>query len=207
MPDPAGQDLNSPKAPRWAWWVGTGFGSGLLRPAPGTWGTLAGLISWCLFTLVVTVPIVNWLNLHGRHPRVFLVGLSTEGLFLLMIGLMTWVSIRSADHLVRETGTADPGFVVIDEWVGIWITLWPLRWILAREAFRFCLPGGWRWTPLLILPFLVFRLLDVWKPWPIRQLETLPGGQGVVADDLVAGLYGLPLVVMATPWILAWAQR
>ena len=45
------------RAPRWAWWVATGLGSGWLRPAPGTWGTLASLIAWCLFAPLFTLPV------------------------------------------------------------------------------------------------------------------------------------------------------
>ena len=55
-----------------------------------------------------------------------------EGLFLLALGLLTWVSVRASDLVVRETGTEDPGYIVADEWVGMWITLWPLRWELTR---------------------------------------------------------------------------
>jgi phosphatidylglycerophosphatase A len=195
------------KAPRWAWWVATGLGSGWLSPAPGTWGSLAGLLAWCVFTFAVTTPFLIWATRNGNQPLVSILGMAMEGLFLLVIGLLTWVSVRASDHVVRETGTKDPGYVVADEWVGMWVTLWPLRWLIAQDAHRFFAPDGWRWIPLLVLPFLVFRVLDIWKPWPVHQLEDLPAGQGIVADDLVAGLYGLPIVVLITPWLLAWANR
>ena len=55
----------------------------------------------------------------------------------------------------------------------------------------------------MLVPFLVFRLLDIWKPWPVKQIQVLPAGSGVVADDVVAGLYGIPLVFLLTPWLLA----
>ena len=178
------------KAPRWAWWVATGLGSGWLRPAPGTWGSLSGLGAWCLFTFAVT-----------RHlPLTQLGKAAMEGLFILVIGLMTWLAVWASDLVVGETGEKDPGYIVADEWVGIWVTLWPLRW----EAHRLATLGGWRWAVVLALPFLVFRLLDIWKPWPVYQIQALPGGQGIVADDLVAGLYGLPLVALITPWMLLW---
>jgi phosphatidylglycerophosphatase A len=54
----------------------------------------------------------------------------------------------------------------------------------------------------LLVPFLVFRLLDITKPWPVRQIQDLPGGTGIVADDVVAGLYGLPVVVLLAPLVL-----
>jgi phosphatidylglycerophosphatase A len=183
------------------------LGSGWLRPAPGTWGSLAGLLAWCLFTCTVTTPFLSWAVPNGNRPLASFLGVAMEGLFLLVIGLLTWVSVRASDHVVRETGEKDPGYVVADEWVGIWVTLWPLRWVVGREAHRFFEPGGWRWMSLLVLPFLVFRVLDIWKPWPVDQLQELPAGQGVVADDLVAGLYGLPIVVLTAPWLVAWASR
>jgi len=170
------------KAPRWAWWVATGLGSGWLRPAPGTWGSLAGLAAWCLLAFGATA----------------LPTAAAEGLLLLALGLLTWISVRAADLGVRETGTEDPGFIVADEWVGLWITLWPLRWELHRLQAQ----GGWRWLVVLVVPFLVFRVLDIWKPWPVHQIQDLPGGQGIVADDLVAGLYGLPVVLLLMPWLL-----
>lgn len=176
--------MSEPRAPRWAWWIATGLGSGRLRPAPGTWGSLAGLGAWVLFTTgAAALPL---------PPAV------AEGLFLLALGLLTWVSVRASDLVVRETGTEDPGYIVADEWVGMWITLWPLRW----ELTRLCAAGHWHRVWILGVPFLVFRVLDIWKPWPVHQIQDLPGGQGIVADDLVAGLYGLPLVALLLPWLL-----
>lgn len=195
------------RAPRWAWWVATGLGSGWLRPAPGTWGSLAGLGAWCVFTFSAVTPFVSWALRNGSDPRLPALGMAMEGLFLLVIGLMTWISVRASDLVVRETRTEDPGFIVADEWVGMWVTLWPVRWVLAQQAHRLFLPGGWRWGLVLAVPFLVFRSLDIWKPWPVHQIQDLPGGQGIVADDLVAGLYGLPLVALVTPWLVAWASR
>jgi phosphatidylglycerophosphatase A len=195
------------KAPRWAWWIATGLGSGWLRPAPGTWGSLAGLGAWCVFTFTVTTPFVTWALRNGQNPLMPYYGVAMEGLFLLVIGAMTWISVKASDRVVRETGSEDPGYIVADEWVGMWVTLWPLRWILAQEGHRIVGPGGWRWGLPLVAAFLVFRVLDIWKPWPIFQIQDLPEGQGIVADDLVAGLYGLPIVAMITPWILAWANR
>ena len=82
-----------------------------------------------------------------------------------------WASTRTA----RIAAKPDPGIVVVDEVLGQWTTL------LGATVFN------WR---ALLAGFLLFRLFDIWKPWPVRQFEKLPSGTGIVADDLAAGIYG-----------------
>jgi phosphatidylglycerophosphatase A len=72
-------------------------------------------------------------------------------------------------------GQKDPGLVVVDEVLGQWVTL------LGAASLN--------WKALLA-GFLLFRIFDIWKPWPVRKLERLPEGTGIVADDLAAGVYG-----------------
>ena len=191
----------NPKAPRWAWVVATGLGSGCLHPAPGTWGSLAGMAAWCLLSLLLASPFSAWVLVHRTDPGLAARIYGAEALFLLAPLAMTWLAVRAADLVVRETGEKDPGCIVADEWAGMWITLWPMRWEIAQNLHRLWAPGWWRWLPALLVPFLVFRLLDVWKPWPVRQLRALPGG-GRVADHVVAGLYGIPIVMLAAPLVL-----
>ena len=224
MDDPASIPSPAPRAPRWAWLVATGLGSGRLRPAPGTWGSLAALLAWALFEVLVVLPFTAWAFRHPGAPRLFLgygaLQISTpfsglplpssggrglacgygafELLFLLLPILMAWVGVAASDRVVRETGLEDPGFIVVDEWVGLWIALWPLRWQAALEFPRL----HWGLLPMLLLPFLLFRLFDIWKPWPIRQIQCLPGGQGVMADDVVAGLYALLGTQLLMPVLL-----
>ncbi|BDU70922.1 phosphatidylglycerophosphatase A family protein [Mesoterricola silvestris] len=170
-------------APRWAWWVATGLGSGRLRPAPGTWGSLAGLAFWCLLTPGLAAA-GSWVS---------------EGLFLAAPAAMTWLAVAASDRVVAETGDKDPGYIVADEWAGLWIALWPVRWEIAN-GLHGGLPGGaWRLLPALAIPFLAFRLFDIWKPWPIRQIQVLPAGGGIVADDVVAGFFSIPPVVLLVP--------
>jgi phosphatidylglycerophosphatase A len=190
------------KAPRWAWWVATGLGSGHLRPAPGTWGSLAGLAVWCLLSFLLATPFTGWVAAHRTVPYLGYRIYGVEVLFLLAPLALTWLAVWAADRVVRETGAKDPGYIVIDEWAGMWITLWPVRWEVAQNLPRLWALGGWKWLPALLVPFLVFRLLDIWKPWPVRQIQDLPGGAGVVADDVVAGLYGIPLVMLLAPLVL-----
>ncbi|MEO7144636.1 MAG: phosphatidylglycerophosphatase A [Bryobacteraceae bacterium] len=92
-------------------------------------------------------------------------------LALALFGPAVW----SAHVVARETGRKDPQIVVIDEVVGQWITL--------AGASRL------NWESWLAA-FALFRLFDIWKPFPVRQLEALPGGAGIVMDDVMAGVYG-----------------
>jgi phosphatidylglycerophosphatase A len=92
--------------------------------------------------------------------------------------------IWAADWVAEGAKHEDPGMVVIDEVLGQWITL------AGALAFNW---KSW------LAAFLLFRLFDIWKPFPIRRLESLPGGVGIVADDVLAGIYGA-LVLFALGW-------
>jgi phosphatidylglycerophosphatase A len=98
--------------------------------------------------------------------------------------LALYPAIRVADIVSRESGLKDPQIVVVDEVLGTWLTL--------AGAARIT------WVSLG-LAFLLFRIFDIWKPPPVRQTERLPGGAGIVLDDMVAGLYGA-LVLFAMGW-------
>ena len=90
--------------------------------------------------------------------------------------------IWSADVVARAAGTKDPGLVVVDEVIGQWITIAgavTLNW------------KSW------VLAFALFRIFDIWKPPPVRQLERLRGGLGIVADDVMAGIYGAIVIFIA----------
>lgn len=193
----------TPRAPRWAWWVATGLGSGRLRPAPGTWGSLAALVAWGLFHALAAAPLTAWAQAHPGHPAGPAFRLAMEALLLGATAALTALAVRASDRVVEETGTKDPGYIVADEWAGLWIAAWPLRWFAASHLHRLADQGGWRVALVLALPFLLFRLFDIWKPWPCFQLQELPGGQGIVADDVVAGLYALPLVVLLQEPLIA----
>jgi phosphatidylglycerophosphatase A len=84
-------------------------------------------------------------------------------------------AVWSAGVAERALHKHDPGVVVIDEVLGQWVTL------LGASALS--------WKSFLA-GFLLFRLFDIWKPWPVRSFERLPAGAGIVADDLAAGAYG-----------------
>lgn len=105
-------------------------------------------------------------------------------LLLVISVLGVWASHQAARHFGRE----DPGPVVIDEVAGQLLTL-----IFA---------GGSPMT--LVLGFLLFRALDIVKPWPARRFEDLPGGLGIMADDLMAGFYGRAILMAAASLAPAW---
>jgi phosphatidylglycerophosphatase A len=180
----------------------TGLGSGRLRPAPGTWGSLAALGAWCLLSVLLATPFSTWVLGHRAHPSLASYIYGVEVLFLLVPLAMTWLALRASSLVLRETRAKDPGGLVAGQWAGMWITLWPMRWEIAQNLPRLVAPGWWRWLPALLVPFLVFRLLDSWKPWPVRQVQALPGGDGIVADHVVAGLYGIPIVMLGAPMVL-----
>ena len=92
-------------------------------------------------------------------------------LILLLLVPAIWASTQ-AERLLQKK---DPSTVVVDEVLGQWVTLMGAT---ALKWQSFC------------AAFVLFRLFDIWKPWPVRMFEKLRGGLGIVADDLAAGLYG-----------------
>jgi phosphatidylglycerophosphatase A len=128
--------------------LATALGVGYAPIAPGTFGSAAGLVLWAVLP---SSPIVQ--------------GIAIVGLFV----LGSW----SGSVAERHFGRVDPGEVVIDEVMGMLITL-------------FMIPVGWRGA---VVGFLLFRVADVIKPWPANRLERLHGGVGVMADDGMAAIY------------------
>lgn len=104
-------------------------------------------------------------------------------------GIATAVGVPAATAVARAIGRKDPGLVVIDEVAGQWLTLAAV----PRINWQSCLAA-----------FLLFRLFDIWKPPPVRQLEGLPEGTGIIADDLMAGVYGALVLLLARWFNLHW---
>lgn len=152
----------------WALGVATFFGAGYLKPGPGTWGSIAAALLWAG---------VGW----WFHP-------TQNGMLPVLAGgiaLAVMIGIPAATIAERESGRTDPGFVVIDEVAGQWITL------------LFC-PTDWAHG---LIALILFRLLDITKPFPVRRLERLPGGWGIVFDDVAAGMYALAIASLVRIWI------
>jgi phosphatidylglycerophosphatase A len=105
-----------------------------------------------------------------------------------LAALATPVGIWSAGRTAKLKNKEDPQLVVIDEVLGQWIALAAIP--------------HWSW-PWALAAFVLFRLFDITKPAPVRQLESLPGGTGIVADDLGAGVYAAA-VLLVVPLVSGW---
>lgn len=142
-----------------ATWVATWFGCGLMRPGPGTWGTLGGL------------PFGIALLFFGGVPAL------VAGIVIVSVAGY-WASKK----MEEMTGDHDGSYIVIDEVAGIFIAL---------------IPAGLE--PLSVLAaFILFRFFDILKPWPVSWLDkNLPGAEGVMLDDMMAGVYAAIVLIGA----------
>ncbi len=147
----------------------TAFGAGYWPWGPGTMGSAVGVLIWCLASMA----------LKPDELRIFT---------LVAAALVTIISVPSINRLEREWGP-DPSRVVIDEVVGVWISLICVPgYILATDSTIFLL---WVFDT-----FMLFRLFDIIKPLGIKRMENLPGGWGVMADDILAGIYSLIIMFL-----------
>jgi phosphatidylglycerophosphatase A len=208
--------------PRLAVAIATALGVGYLPKAPGTFGSLVGVATAFLSAVFFLRPasLGGLLSLHPDYDAVlkdqhFLVPGSdihnavlalpvfcALGLLVLLGAVGVWSTSRTAAY----AGIEDPQFVVIDEVAGQHLALvLPLIPIALPHltthmdfsifAIFFALSlVNWKY---LLLGFILFRVFDIWKPWPVRQLEKLPGGWGIMADDWMAGLYAAILLRVA----------
>jgi phosphatidylglycerophosphatase A len=141
--------------------LATGLYSGYLPKAPGTWGSVVGLVLY-YFLHAVALPT-----------------------YLIIVGVLLVVGFFVAGSAEKILDRKDPGCVVIDEIVGLLITLaaappFPLAWLLG---------------------FVLFRFFDIIKPFPVRWVdERIQGGVGIMLDDVVAGLFGF-LVLQGILWV------
>ncbi len=136
-------------------WLAFGFGTGFIRPAPGTWGTLPGVL---IAYFIMPYPTVHFAVILG----------------LTVIG--TWLCQKASDIL----GVHDHGGIVIDEIVGVLMTLW-----LFQPTWQ-----------VLAIGFLAFRFFDILKPFPIKWVDKhVHGGWGIMLDDIIAAVFA---------WISVW---
>ncbi len=141
--------------------IATFFGIGYLRPAPGTWGSLAALpVAYAVLSIGGFWLLVNLT------------------FFVFMSG---WIATR---ELTRGQEDHDPSYIVVDEVVGQWIALFPVAYGASRmSADLLALYPGW------IAAFVLFRLFDIWKPWLVGRADARGDALGVMLDDVIAGAF------------------
>jgi len=185
------------KKPHLALAVATCFGLGYIPKAPGTAGSLLGV-----FIALLSDPGFLWWSLIPRLPDPIILWMNerptttTLAWAFLAVALMAavgFVGVLAAGKTSKYSANSDPPSVVIDEVSGQHLTLlaggaWLLdgNWIDDLTAARWWDYVNWKY---LLLGFILFRVFDIWKPFPVRQAEKLPGGWGIMADDWVAGIY------------------
>ena len=158
--------------------LATGLGAGLSPIAPGTAGSAVGLVlAWLLTSSLLAA--------HASSVAAA-VGLLMSGLAVGLLGVVV------SGPVCRALNSRDPGCIVIDEVSGQMLASAVVPLLAPKSPV--VAAGAW------ILSFLLFRFFDVVKPGPIRRLQELPGGWGVVADDVGAGL-----AAAAALLVLAWA--
>ncbi len=157
--------------------ITTFFGSGMSPKAPGTMGSLAA-------TVVAYPMAILAVKLFGD--------IRFNPLFLIAAIIVFFGAIPFVNKAMKDTGTEDPGWIVIDEVCGIFMT------------FAFISPSFITTIPYVILPlgFGLFRFFDILKPLGIHRFEKFPGAWGVMADDLLGGIYAgvlmIPISFVAT---------
>ncbi len=158
---------------RVVYWLGIGLGSGLPRRAPGTWGTVGGLI--------VAIPLMSL----GFVPFLIITILSC------FIGI--WICGRTSELMQGH----DNPHIVWDEWAGIWITLLPFSYMsVTTDTFWQDISQNLS-IITLVIAFILFRFFDIIKPPPIGWADKkVAGGLGIMLDDIIAG------VMAAAVWFI-----
>ena len=143
---------------RWLLWVAEGFGTGRLKPGPGTWGTFVGLAWHAL--LAWLLPPWAW---------------------AVVVLAATFLAVPVCARAEKILGKEDPGSVVLDEIVAV-------PWCFAGAVLFNVLPMVQVPWVMWVAVFIGFRFFDIVKPPPIRQLQAFPNGWGVVVDDVAAAI-------------------
>ncbi|HEU4596228.1 MAG TPA: phosphatidylglycerophosphatase A [Pyrinomonadaceae bacterium] len=151
-------------------------GVGFFPVAPGTWGSAVGVGVFAGLAWVFNLALGRAAS-EGARVSEFAVQSAFATLLLLVIIVVslggTWAATR-CERLLRRK---DPGVVVVDEVAGQLITFLFVPWSLVGRVWP------------VVVGFLLFRVFDIWKPYPINRLEALEAGLGVMADDVLAGAY------------------
>ena len=160
---------------RVVYWLGLGLGSGLPRRAPGTWGTVGGLI--------IAIPLLSL----GFVPFLIITILSC------VIG--SWICGRTSELM----GGHDNPHIVWDEWAGMWLTLLPLSYMGIADGNFWQNIAQTSSIVAIIITFILFRFFDIIKPPPIGWADKkVAGGLGIMLDDIIAG------IMAAAVWIIIY---
>jgi phosphatidylglycerophosphatase A len=151
-------------------------GVGYFPIAPGTMGSLVGVGLY----LSIWAESYAWLQARAARGRLNLLYIFTPqlALMLVVIFLVTMAGIWAASRAEKLVRKKDPSIVVIDEVAGQ---------MIALLSGPFWAPTWWS----VLTAFILFRTFDIWKPYPIRRLERLESGLGIMLDDVAAGAYAL----------------
>ena len=162
-------DENTARRDEISLWIAQGFDVGRIPFAPGTFGSLVGVLWFALLLVAGSL----WLYVIGT-----------------LLGLAA--SVKFCGEAERILGENDPGSVVLDEIAVLPICFLP--WVLLELWRTNSMPpvevffsGHALWKTAAV--YVLFRVFDIWKPWPVRQSQNLPGGWGVTVDDLLAAVY------------------
>lgn len=144
--------------------------TGYLRPAPGTWGSLAALpFAWLIYEA-------------GGYWLLIVLGV-----------VLFFAGVKATEHMAAETGDHDPSCVVVDEVVGQWVALLPV--VIGASNAQVEITALW---PGWVAAFILFRLFDIWKPGPIGWADRKETVVGVMLDDVFAGIFAaIGVVVLA----------
>lgn len=170
----------------------TTFGVGYIPGAPGTYGSAVAV---GIYLVIGSLSPVHWTPEawlgYVLGPPAFVVN-TVYLIVAISLGAFCLLGIWAASRSISLLGNEDPSEAVVDEVMGQWITLLFIPFLPLRLGL-----------PFIVLGFLLFRLFDIWKPFPCRDLEMLPGGLGVCADDIVAGVYaGICLLTAYTAFAI-----
>ena len=196
------------RRPWFSIFISTACGLGYFPLAPGTWGSLAGLVIvaipfWrmALYSIAMGAAGIVDIYVGDRPVHVYFLLQLAITLVLAAVGALT------AHRAARFWGAKDPQKIVIDEVSGQHLSIFlgcalPI-WNAPAYVYESRLRGYFLHDPTLnwkylLLGFILFRVFDIWKPFPARQAESLPGGWGIMADDWVAALYAA---------LLLWVSR
>jgi phosphatidylglycerophosphatase A len=201
----------SRRKPRFSFLIATACGLGYLKPGPGTWGSLAGVLISTMLTW--TVPILARRYGGVGFEPVQISNHLVDPLVLFQIALAAAIAtmgVWAAGRVATFARMHDPQIVVIDEVSGQQLALLlggfgprhgapiiqGVVWANHPLAVFGSIQPNWKY---LLVGFILFRVFDIWKPFPVRLAESLPGGWGIMADDWTAALYAAVGL-----WIARW---